>query len=187
MITETINEAYNKILKLILTDFKFETSPHGKESNGYFPNSGEIQEILGAQIWITNPEDNLVYKTKDPKRDSQVNKHNQREIEVFDAGFIDSNIMAHHSTIWKLIENKSNQTINANYGYMVHHLRDTPDGISQFEWAYRRLIEDKDTRQSYMHFNRVKDQYEGNNDQPCTVYCQFIIRDNFLYLFSYMR
>lgn len=183
----TINEAYLQLLSQVYQYPEYTPKPHVSElGDVYIPNGGETVERVGESILIGSPEDNLIFETNDPERNGIINSHNKREIEIFDAGIVSTPLMEQHSKLWGKISNPDD-TINANYGYMVHHLRDTPEGISQFEWAYRSLLNDIDSRQAYMHFNRTKDQYLGCKDQPCTVFCQFLIRENTLMFFSYMR
>ena len=180
---KTINLAYNSLLNDIYNTYDYEVNVH-EDSN--LPNAGVIREKLNYSFKITDPEETLIFKSLDSKRDKIINDYLNREMEIFDAGIISSEVMKYHSKIWGEIKNYDG-TINANYGYMVHHLRDTENGISQFEYALRTLIKDKNSRQAYIHFNRVKDQVFTNNDHPCTMYGHFIIRDNILYFMSYMR
>lgn len=77
---------------------------------------------------------------------------------------------------------------------MVYHIKDAfnkefaPDEQrSQWEWAKSRLIARHDTGQAYMHFNRPKDQWSGNKDQPCVMFGQFTIRNKKLNLTVSMR
>lgn len=59
--------------------------------------------------------------------------------------------------------------------------------ISQWQWAKKCLVSDKDSRQAIMHYNSTKHQYAGIKDFPCTIYNQFFIRDNKLHLSCSMR
>ena len=38
-----------------------------------------------------------------------------------------------------------------------------------------------------MHFNRPRHQYTGNKDFPCTICCQWFIRNEQIHLITYMR
>ena len=77
-------------------------------------------------------------------------------------------------------------TINANYGYMVYHIRDAgnltyapeDDFKSQWEWAKSRLSLRLTCKQAYLHFNRPSHQWDKNRDQPCTMFIQFLASRN---------
>lgn len=76
---------------------------------------------------------------------------------------------------------------------MVYHLKDAgnekfdPHYMSQFEWCQDRLSRNLNTLQAIMHFNRPKDQYVNNLDQPCTVFTQFTVEHGALNFHSFMR
>ena len=63
----------------------------------------------------------------------------------------------------------------------------TDANMTQFEWAFRSLKNDVDSRQAFMHFNNQSHQYTGNKDQVCTLYAIFHIRDNKLNMTVHMR
>lgn len=97
------------------------------------------------------------------------------------------------SKFWSKIKNPDGSS-NANYGFMVYHLKDagnemfsTDEMRSQWEWAKSRLVKRSDTGQAYLHFNRPKDQWDGNLDQPCVMFGQFIIRNQELNMTVSMR
>ena len=123
-----------------------------------------------------------------------MNDYLEKEIVLFDKGEIDADKMGNISSIWKMIANPDG-TINANYGYMVYHLRDAGNEkfdsntkmMSQWEWCKDRLSKNIYTLQAIMHFNRPKDQFIDNLDQPCTVFTQFTVEDGKLNFHSFMR
>ena len=49
------------------------------------------------------------------------------------------------------------------------------------------MIKDSDSRQAIMHYNRPIHQYDKNGDFVCTLYSQFFIRNNKLYMTTCMR
>lgn len=108
-------------------------------------------------------------------RDEVIRVYTEKEREYFDRGDIRN--MGDVSKFWDSIKNPDG-TINANYGYMVYYIRDAGNGLSQWEWAKSRLLARRDTCQAVMHFNRPKDQWDGNLDQPCCMYSQFLIRSD---------
>lgn len=106
----------------------------------------------------------------------------------------DLEFISHYSSFWKKIAN-SDGTCNSAYGHLLFRLKDCygPDpnpscrALSQWEWAYSSLVNDRDTRQAIMHFNRPFHQYWGNKDLVCTMYVNFHIRNNQLFITSRMR
>ena len=93
------------------------------------------------------------------------------------------------SKFWEKIANPDG-TCNSAYGDLIFSKQDAIIDMlncSQWHWAYSSLVKDKHTRQAVMHFNRPNHQYSTNKDFVCTMYCNFHIRGNKLYLISRMR
>jgi len=168
---------------------EFEGSGKGKHVN-----KRSRYHMRNAHIIIEDPSEFTEFEVCCPKRSKVMNNYLEAERVLFDQGEIDSDKMGEISKIWKMIENPDG-TINANYGYMVYHLKDagnekfTPESefMSQWEWCQNRLANNLHTLQAIMHFNRPKDQYVDNLDQPCTVFTQFTVEDGKLNFHSSMR
>jgi len=94
----------------------------------------------------------------------------------------DKNIdyISHFSSFWKNITNPGTNEINSNYGNLVFN-------EEQFGWVVDSLRKDKESRQAVMFFNRPQFQFEGNKDFVCTLYANFFIRKNKLYMKIQMR
>jgi len=159
---------------------------------GKFVNKKSRLHLRNVHIMFENPGEFTEFSVGCPERSAVMNNYMERERDMFDRGVIDADHMGNISKIWKKISNPDS-TINANYGYMVYHLKDAGNikysdkFISQFEWCQNRLEQNLHTLQAIMHFNRPKDQYVDNLDQPCTVFAQFTVEDNKLNFHSYMR
>ena len=190
---KTINEGYITLVKTLLTN------PTNKEiitiqesGKGKYINKKSRVHLRNVHVLFEDPGEFIEFKVDCPRRSLIMNDYMMKERILFDEGVIDSNSMGNISKIWKGIENPD-MTINANYGYMVYHLKDAGNikysdkFMSQFEWCQNRLEENIHTLQAIMHFNRPKDQFLGNLDQPCTVFAQFTVEDNKLNFHSYMR
>lgn len=192
---KTINDGYNYLVKQLLIgprvyqEVNFEGAGKGKNIN-----KKSRYHLRNVHIMFENPEEFTEYKVACPKRSAVMNEYMKKETVLFDNGEIDSNKMGKISKMWKLIENPD-QTINANYGYMIYHIKDCgnpkftkeEDFMSQWQWCQNRLKKNLYTLQAIMHFNRPKDQYIENLDQPCTVFCQFTVEENKLNFHSFMR
>lgn len=186
----TINEGYISLVRNLVQNPDYhkvvKLSGSGK---GVLINKKSRVHLRNVHIMFENPAE---FKVADPRRSEIMNEYMIKERALFDEGIIDANRMGTISKVWKGIANPD-QTINANYGYMVYHLKDAgnskfdPIMMSQFEWCQDRLVRNPHTLQAIMHFNRPKDQYQGNLDQPCTVFAQFTVEQNKLNFHSYMR
>lgn len=73
------------------------------------------------------------------------------------------------------------ETVNSNYGWCIFEKY----GFNQIEFVYDKLLNDKTTRQAVIH---IKDADERESkDVNCTVCLQFFIRNEKLYMTTYMR
>ena len=73
------------------------------------------------------------------------------------------------------------ETVNSNYGYCIQH----KFGFNQWEYVKDMLTKNPNSRQAVIHIKEANDK--PSNDVNCTVSCQFFIRDNKLYMTTYMR
>lgn len=162
------------------------------ENENYYYNRAKCRELIDYSFTIIKPSITEDIITKSEKYNEIMHKYSAKETELFDKGDIFN--MGTISKVWDKIKNPDG-SINANYGYMVYHLKDARNKMygptdkpqSQWEWAKDMLIRNKDTCQAYCHFNRPKDQWKGNLDQPCTMFIQFLIRNDELHLMGFMR
>lgn len=189
-----VNKGYIELVKFILTDpCDYQVVSFPSSGKGKYINKRSRYHMRNVHVMFENPDEFTEYNVACPHRTKVMNEYMKKEAEYFDKGIIDSNKMGKISKIWKLIENPD-ETINANYGHMVYHLKDAGNEkfnggkmMSQWEWCENRLINNPETLQAVMHFNRPKDQFEMNNDQPCTVFVQMNVISGKLNLHAYMR
>lgn len=90
-----------------------------------------------------------------------------------------------YASMWDIIKN-ADGTVNSAYGHLLFTEKNEY-GFTQFEWALKSLIKDKDSRQAFMHFNKPHHQYFENKDQVCTLIGIFHIRNNKLHFTIDMR
>lgn len=169
---KTFAEAYKNLLNEVYNKFEFETAPRGMN----------IREILNCSVTIENPYSNLF---KNEVRDLPM-KYLKKELALYLSGRYDVEGFGEASKFWKKIANDDG-TINSAYGNLIFKMDDTPGKFSQWRWALYSLIQDKDSRQAVMHFNRPCHQYLGVKDFPCTLEMIFHIRDNKLNATTVMR
>lgn len=189
----TINQGYQELVKKLLhqpDDYQKVDLPGSGQ--GRLINKKSRFHLRNVHAVFTHPEEFEEFKVAGEKRTKLMNNYMNRERMLFDQGVINADEMGKISVIWKKIENPDG-TINANYGYMVYHLKDagnpaySSEMMTQWEWCQNRLSENLHTLQAIMHFNRPKDQYVDNLDQPCTVFTQFTVVDGRLNFHSFMR
>lgn len=169
---KTFAEAYKNLLNEVYSNYEYETAPRGMN----------IREILNCSVTIENPYSNLF---KNEARSLPL-KYLKKELALYLSGRNDAEGFSEASKFWKKIANDDG-TINSAYGNLIFKMDDTPNKFTQWRWALYSLIQDKDTRQAVMHFNRPAHQYFGVKDFPCTLEMIFHIRDNKLNATTVMR
>jgi len=169
---KTFAEAYKNLLKEVYSNYEHETAPRGMN----------IREIMNCSVTIENPYSNLF---KNEVRDLPM-KYLKKELALYLSGRNDVEGFGEASKFWKKIANDDG-TINSAYGNLIFKMDDTPEKFTQWKWALYSLMQDKDTRQAVMHFNRPCHQYLGVKDFPCTLEMTFHIRDNKLNATTVMR
>lgn len=73
------------------------------------------------------------------------------------------------------------ETVNSNYGYCIAK----KFGFNQWQYVLDMLRKNPNTRQAIIHIKTADNK--ASNDVNCTVCLQFFIRDNKLYLTTYIR
>jgi len=169
---KTFAKAYKNLLFEVYSNYDYETAPRGMN----------IREILNCAVTIENPYSNLF---KNEVRDLPM-KYLKKELALYLSGRNDVEGFGEASKFWKKIAN-ADGTINSAYGNLIFKMDDTPSKFTQWRWALYSLIQDKDTRQAVMHFNRPCHQYLGVKDFPCTLEMIFHIRNNKLNATTVMR
>lgn len=71
--------------------------------------------------------------------------------------------------------------VNSNYGWCIKKKY----GFDQYEYIKELLKEDNNTRQAVIHIKEPNNEH--SKDVNCTVCLQFFIRENKLYMTTYMR
>lgn len=72
-------------------------------------------------------------------------------------------------------------TVNSNYGYCIQKKY----GFDQWDYIKKMLTQNPESRQAVIHIKTADSA--SSKDVNCTVCCQFIIRENKLYMTTYMR
>ena len=83
--------------------------------------------------------------------------------------------------------------VNSNYGFLLFSKENGNGEFSQYEYALKAIIKDKNTRQAIMYFCRPQlhweycDNINARYDFTCTISYQIFIRNNILCLIVTMR
>ena len=91
----------------------------------------------------------------------------------------DVDYISKFSGFWSTLTNPDSNEINSNYGSLLFG--------EQLNWVVDSLKSDKNSRQAIAFLNQPKFQFEGNKDFVCTMYLNFFIRNNKLYMKVQMR
>lgn len=145
-----------------------EVSPRGKK----------IRETTGCNIYISNPNDNLIYS--DYRGLSPV--YAAREYMWYKSGSRDP-MLAPNSKFWQSIANEEDGLINSNYGAYI--FVPESDGKSVWDKTVDILKNDPDSRQAIIQIPIMPSR--GKKDTPCTSSIQFFIRNEKLFATVYMR
>lgn len=73
------------------------------------------------------------------------------------------------------------ETVNSNYGWCIFEKY----GFDQLNFVMEKLMNDPETRQAVIHIKEPNNK--NSKDVNCTVCLQFFIRDEKLYMTTYMR
>ena len=168
---KTFADVYRASLKDLLENAEYETSPRGMA----------IRENTNCSLVIEDPTQCLYTNVR---RSSQF-KYIAAELLWYFTGRNDLKFIEKYAAFWRQIVNDDG-TLNSAYGNLLFSSKNE-HGYNQWQWAMQSLINDKDTRQALMTFNRPSYQYDNNKDFICTLNGLFNIRNNKLNLTINMR
>lgn len=190
---DNIHNAYRGVLRDVLYDYDYVSSPRGLN----------IKEKVDYSFKILYPTNEPII-TKDDKRNLVIQSYTQKETDLYNSKSNKVEDFAKASKFWNNIANPDG-TINSAYGYLIwekasfgnphfEHAGNEcipPDENfamrTPWEWAKQSLIRDKDTRQAFIKFSLPEHHWFGNKDQVCTLHANYLIRDNKLNLTVVMR
>lgn len=162
---------YRESLTSLFNKPEYETSPRGIR----------IKEDTNVSLILNNP---LSCLYSNPHRSSQ-KRYISAELLWYFMGRNDVDFIKKYAKFWESIQNPDG-SVNSSYGNLLFTKKNAR-GYSQYEWAYKSLIRDRDSRQAVLHFNLPDHQSLENKDFVCTMYGIFQIRENKLNLTVHMR
>lgn len=106
------------------------------------------------------------------------------ELEFYLSGSPYLKDISKYSKFWERCSDDG-RTINSNYGKLLLHDRNLHN-YTQFEYAKEMLLRNPDSKKAVMVIYSPQNAFKSN-DNPCTMFLQFFIRNNGLMLFVKMR
>lgn len=159
------NDAFDYWYNMLTSDMEKEESRDGEV----------VGEIINAVTVIKDPTRNICDGTR---------KMNMRyaigEMLWYMSGQNTLKSIQNITSAWDRMSDDG-ETVNSNYGYCIMHKY----GFNQLEYVYNMLRENPNTRQAVIHIKTADNK--SSKDVNCTVCLQFFIRDNKLYMTTYMR
>jgi len=196
----TIHEAYLQALKDVWFEPEFKAAPRGLA----------IREILNYTFTVTNPVAEPI-RTLDIERNKVIEDYTNKETLLYDSCTNKVEDFASASKFWSQLANPDG-TVNSAYGYLIWKnkshgcdfemalqedvsdpsspgkvFRMKPVRRTPWEWCVESLKKDKDTRQAILRFSLPEHQWMNNKDQVCTMYGNFLIREDKLHFSVFMR
>lgn len=190
-VSETTHEAYKNALKDVWEDYEYKSSPRGLV----------CREIIDYSFRVNKPEADPII-TADKERNKIIASYTKKEVELYNNCTNLVGDFAKASKFWNHLANPDG-TVNSAYGYLIWKNKSAGNPVfeangllpAEFDWGMRTpwvwalesLKRDKDTRQAILRFSLPEHQWMGNKDQTCTMYGNFLIRDDKLHFSVFMR
>lgn len=138
------------------------------------------KELLNVQIELNKPRNRFVNFAA---RNMDMN-YCMGELCYFLDGRTDLDSIAHYSKFWIKVSDDG-KTVNSAYGARIFGYR-TPSKMPQFDYAIDVLRQDAQSRKAVIAIYNIGDA-RTSNDNPCTMFMQFVIRNNRLHCYTTMR
>lgn len=159
--SKSVRDAYNRLIKLL------------KDAPIHDPRGKKTKELLSVTTEIENPRNRLFYNSK----------------RKFNPAFAIAETIAHltginntkyFDTFNSNMKNFSDNGVNfyGNYGVRI---------TKYIERVVEKLQNNPDTRQAVVTIYNTEDSFAPTKDVPCTLNLDFKLRDNKLYLHTFMR
>ena len=168
-----INQIYMGACKHLMDYYQYETAPRGMRIREELNTTLIIRDSLACIV--TLPERNLS------------RRYLAGEFAFYFSGSQDLDFINKYSKFWNKCSDDG-KTVNSCYGRLLMYEKNGKPLMDNFSYAKEQLLKDKDSRKAVMMIYRPdRHNVLDSNDNPCTVYLQFFIRDNELSLHTYMR
>lgn len=140
----------------------------------------KTKEVVMAHIELLDPRARIVTQKG---RDLDM-RYCVGELCYFLAGRTDLASIYHYSKFWAKVSDDG-KTVNSAYGYRLFNAKNMHD-YTQLDYIVEVLIADPSSRKAVMPIYDRQDAHDSR-DNPCTMFLQFLIRDNALQCHVFMR
>lgn len=140
----------------------------------------ETRELLDVRLQLMNPEHRFIGSIAR----AMDMRYCIGELCFFLDGRTDLESIAHYSSFWKRVSDDG-LTVNSAYGERLFEHRNRAN-VSQFWYVIDTLIQDPNSRKAVMVIYTPEDA-KPSNDNPCTMFLQFVVRHNRLHCYTTMR
>ena len=148
-----------------------------KNSNEEESRDGNVVgEVIGATTIILDPTRNIM---KSKIRNLPM-RYAIGELLWYLSGNNKLDAIRNYTSNWDRMSDDG-ETVNSNYGYCIQ----SKYGFNQLDFIIDKLKEDPNSRQAVIHIKEPNDS--PSKDVNCTVCLQFVIREDKLYMITYMR
>ena len=162
---KTANDAFIHWYRLLTKNMNKEESRDGDV----------VGEVINATTIITDPTRNICSDIREMSMRYAVG-----ELLWYMSGNKELKAIQNITKAWDRMSDDG-ETVNSNYGYCIVNKY----GFNQLNYVIKLLQENPNTRQAVIHIKEPNNK--PSKDVNCTVCLQFFIRDNKLYLTTYMR
>ena len=165
IITDSVNEAYKRLSIELLT-------------NGIriSPRHAPTLELTNVQLQILYPAARFItFRSR-----AMDMRYCVGELCFFLSGSTSLNFINRYSKFWNKVSDDG-QTINSAYGNRLFYQR--PNSL---DYAVNTLKTDINSRKAVMPIYQLSDS-KPSLDNPCTMFLQFLIRDDLLDCYTFMR
>jgi thymidylate synthase len=164
-----INDLYKNMIIDIYKNGSI-VSPHGMES----------KEIKGYKFVLSDINDNIITL---PGFETNINYANE-ELKWYLTGTSNINFSPLIKKIWEKYSDDG-INVNSNYGERIYG-RHNIIRVNQWQFVADLLKNDSFSRQAVININSYFDKHESK-DIPCTMFLQFLLRNNKLDMVTSMR
>ena len=188
IVGDTFANVYEQLLSELWNNPEYVASPRGQKTH----------EITNMIIQIKDPTSNMFQNVtrSTPKR------YLAGELYWYFSGNNTLEFISKYSKFWEKIKNPDGITVNSAYGHLLFNEKRLPiwdadecewlspspgSLINEWQWAHKSLIDDEDSRQAIIRFNKPWHSWYGNKDFVCTLNGIFHIRHGELHLTIIMR
>lgn len=172
---QTVDDAWTYAFQVL-----YDMAKANKEQQPMDSRDGSVvAEVLNAVIQVKDPTRNIV---KSPVRNMPL-RYAVGEFLWYMSANPELTAIHNITKAWDRMSDDG-VTVNSNYGWCISEKFD----FNQWEYVKKLLKTDPNTRQAIIHIKEPRNTFKyPTKDLNCTCILQFILRDNKLYLTTYMR